>query len=171
MNVDLGLFMLRLVIGGLLWAHGAQKLFGWFGGFGLNGTGAYLASLGFRPGRAFAVLAGLAEAAGGLLLALGLFTPLAGATLLGVLLVVGVAGHGSRGVWSHQGGYEYPLVLAVVVSAVAFAGPGAYALDNLLPGPATGADVGLAATLVGLAGGTLALLARRGQLSDSTPAA
>ena len=94
MSADIALLVLRLVIGGLLAAHGAQKLFGWFGGFGLRATGGYLADLGFRPGVLFATLAGLAEAAGGLLLVLGLLTPLAGALLMGVLVVVAVAGHG-----------------------------------------------------------------------------
>src|SRR5919206_136550 len=115
MNSDLGLLVLRLVVGGLLAAHGAQKLFGWFGGFGLRGTGGYLASLGFRPGALFAALAGLAETTGGLLLALGLMTPLASALLIGVLVVVAVAGHGSHGLWNQAGGYEYPPVLAVGV--------------------------------------------------------
>ena len=164
MNSDLGLLVLRLVVGGLLAGHGAQKLFGWFGGFGLLGTGGYLASLGFRPGVVFAALAGLAEVVGGLLLALGLVTPLASTLLIGVLVVVAVAGHGSHGLWNHEGGYEYPLVLAVVAAALGLAGPGAYALDSLLRVAAAGTETGLAAAGVGIAGGALTLLVRRAGL-------
>ena len=161
MNSDLGLLVLRLVVGGLLAAHGAQKLFGWFGGFGLRATGGYLAGLGFRPGVLFATLAGLAEAAGGLLLVLGLLTPLAGALLIGVLVVVAVAGHGSHGLWNHQGGYEYPLVLAVAAGAIGVSGPGAYALESLLPVPIAGFGLGLPGAAAGVVGGLLTLLTRR----------
>ena len=163
MSADVALLVLRLVIGGLLAAHGARKLVGWFGGFGLRATGGYLAGLGFRPGVLFATLAGLAEAAGGLLLMLGLFTPLAGALLIGVLVVVAVAGHGSHGLWNHEGGYEYPLVLAVVAGAIGVAGPGAYALDSLLPAPIAGFGSGLIAAAAGVAGGLITLLTRRRQ--------
>ena len=166
MSADIALLVLRLVIGGLLAAHGAQKLFGWFGGFGLRATGGYLADLGFRPGVLFATLAGLAEAAGGLLLVLGLLTPLAGALLMGVLVVVAVAGHGSHGLWNHAGGYEYPLVLAVVAGAIGVAGPGVYALDSLLPAPIAGFGIGLLGAAAGTAGGLLILLTRRPQATD-----
>ena len=171
MHSDLGLLVLRLVVGGLLAAHGAQKLFGWFGGFGLRGTGGYLASLGFQPGVLFATLAGLAEVTGGLLLALGLVTPLASALLIGVLVVVAVAGHGSHGLWNHEGGYEYPLVLAVVAAALGMAGPGVYAVDTLLPVSPAGIGAGLAAAGLGIAGGTLTLLVRRGAASTPRPTA
>ena len=104
---------------------------------------------------------GPAEAAGGLLLVLGLLTPLAGALLIGVLVVVAVAGHGSHGLWNHQGGYEYPLVLAVAAGAIGLAGPGAYALDGLLPVPIAGFGLGLPGAAAGAVGGLLTLLTRR----------
>ena len=77
-----GLLILRVVFGALMAVYGAQKLFGWFGGYGLTGTAGYLEGLGFRPGRLFAAAAGLAELGGGVLLALGLFTPAAAATIV-----------------------------------------------------------------------------------------
>src|SRR4051794_12579690 len=93
----LGLLLLRLVVGLTLAAHGAQKLFGWFGGHGLNGTGAFLEMIGFVPGRRHALSAGLAETGGGLLLAVGLLTPLAAAVLVSVMLVAGVSAHLPKG--------------------------------------------------------------------------
>src|SRR6185503_21161383 len=85
--MSVGLLMLRLVVGLSLAAHGAQKLFGWFGGYGLTGTGQFLEQLGFRPGRLHAAQAGLAEFLGGLFLAAGFLTPLATAAVLAVMLV------------------------------------------------------------------------------------
>jgi putative oxidoreductase len=169
MEGDAGLLLLRVVVGGLLAGHGAQKLFGWFGGFGMRGTGEYLAGLGFRHSGSFALLAGLAEGGGGLLLALGLLTPLAAAVVSGTMLVVAVAGHGSRGlkgVWNADGGYEYPLVLGVIAAAIGCTGPGVYALDAGLGLGRVAVTWGLPAlpawviVLGGLAGGALALLSR-----------
>src|SRR5207253_2809226 len=96
--MDFGLLILRVVVGALLVGHGTQKLFGWFGGYGLEGTGGFFHSLGFRPGRAMAAVAGLSEAGGGLLLALGLLTPLAGAAIVGTLLVAASV-HVEKGLW------------------------------------------------------------------------
>src|SRR5580765_1363950 len=110
--VDLGLLMLRSVVGLTLAAHGTQKLFGWFGGYGLAGTGGFMEQLGFRPGRRAALMAGLSETVGGLLLALGAATPLAAALIVGVMLVATFSVHWTKGFFNHNGGYEYPLVLA-----------------------------------------------------------
>src|SRR4029079_1509248 len=85
--VNLGLLLVRLAFGTLMAAHGAQKLFGWFGGYGLNGTGQFFAGLGFRPGRTFAFAAGASEAAGGLLVAFGFLHPLGAALIVSVMLV------------------------------------------------------------------------------------
>jgi len=112
---DLGLLALRVGVGGALVAHGTQKLFGWFGGHGLDGTGAFFESVGFTPGRVNAVLAGLGEAGGGALLALGLATPAAGAAAAGTMAVA-ASMHTDNGFFAQDGGYEYPAVLALVVA-------------------------------------------------------
>ena len=110
--MDLGLLILRFVVGLTLAAHGAQKLFGWFGGYGLDGTGQFMDTLGFHPGRRHAALAGLTEAGGGVLLALGLLTPLGAALVASVMLVATITVHLKNGFFAPGGGYEYNLVLA-----------------------------------------------------------
>ena len=128
---DLALLVVRLVVGALFMGHGTQKLFGWFGGHGLAGTGAFFDSLGIRPGHTMALAAGFSEVAGGLLLVLGLFLPLA-AVLIGGAMVVAIAKvHGKNGVWAQNGGFEYNLVLLVVVIALAALGPGSLSLAAL----------------------------------------
>src|SRR4029453_13407727 len=110
--MSVGILILRLVVGLSLAAHGAQKLFGWFGGYGIAGTGQFLEQLGFRPGRLHAVQAGLTEVLGGLFLAAGFLTPAAAAAVLAVMLVAAVSVHLKAGYFAHTGGYEYALVLA-----------------------------------------------------------
>ena len=95
--MDVGLLLLRLVVGLTLAAHGTQKLFGWFGGPGLDMTAAGLESLGFQPGRRHALTAGVVESGGGLLLALGLLTPLAAAVVLSVMFVAAISAHVGKG--------------------------------------------------------------------------
>lgn len=129
--MDLGLLLLRLAIGGLLVGHGAQKLFGAFGGHGLEGTGGFFASIGFRPGKPMAFVAGLTELGAGVLLILGLLTPLASAGVIGTLLVAGSV-HAGKGLWAVNGGYELPLVYALLGAVLALTGPGAYSLDALI---------------------------------------
>src|SRR5947207_7790019 len=107
--MSIGILILRLLAGLTLAAHGAQKLFGWFGGYGLAGTGGYLEQLGFRPGKRAAFMAGLSELLGGLLLALGAATPIGVTLLVGVMLVAVATVHWSKGFFNHVGGYEYPL--------------------------------------------------------------
>src|SRR3954471_9551968 len=130
--MDLALFALRLVVGGLFAAHGAQKLFGSLGGHGLAGTGQFFEQLGLRPGRRHATAAGLGEFGGGLLLVLGLFTPLGAAAIIGVMTVAILTVHGAKGWQNTEGGYEYNVVLAVVAFALASAGPGGWSLDHAL---------------------------------------
>src|SRR3954463_2065014 len=107
--MDLGLLFLRLVIGGTLAAHGAQKLFGWFGGPGLAGTAAGFEALGFTPGRRHALAAAVFETGGGLLLALGLLTPLAATLVASLMIVAAGAVHYQRGFFVMNGGFEYNL--------------------------------------------------------------
>src|SRR5215813_2877688 len=133
LRMNIGILLLRLAVGLTLSAHGSQKLFGWFGGSGLNSTGQFFEEmLGFRPGRRHALLAGLAEAGGGLLLALGLFTPLAAAAVIGVMVVAVFSVHIHKGFFAHNSGYEYNLVLAVAALALAFTGSGSISIDSLL---------------------------------------
>ncbi|MGW5355546.1 DoxX family membrane protein [Streptomyces sp. NPDC004031] len=128
---DLGLLALRLGAGGTLLAHGSQKLLGWFGGSGLEGTAAAMDSMGFRPGRESALAAGLGEAGGGALLALGLATPVAGAAAAGAMAGA-VSVHAPAGFFAHQGGFEYPAFLGFVAAGLGLAGPGCLSLDALI---------------------------------------
>jgi len=128
---DFGLLALRVGVGATLAAHGTQKLFGWFGGGGLAGTGGFFDSIGFTPGKANAVLAGAGEAGGGTLLALGLATPAAGAAAAGTMVVAATM-HKENGFFAQGGGYEYPAVLALTAASLALGGPGKLSLDAAL---------------------------------------
>lgn len=128
---DLGLLLLRLGAGGVLAAHGTQKLFGWFGGGGIQGTGAFMESVGYTPGKASATAAGLAETGGGTLLALGLATPAAGAAAAGAMGGA-AAVHAPNGFFNASGGYEYAATLGLAAAGLAVAGPGRLSLDHAL---------------------------------------
>ncbi|MFC3576554.1 DoxX family protein [Streptomyces yaanensis] len=127
---DVGLLLLRLGTGGVLAAHGAQMLFGWFGGGGLEGTGQYMESVGYRPGKASATAAGLAQAGGGTLLALGLATPAAGAAAAGSMAGA-AAVHVPNGFFAQSGGYEYAATLGLTAAGLAVTGPGRLSVDAL----------------------------------------
>lgn len=127
---DLGLLALRVGTGGVLFAHGGQKLFGWFGGHGLEATGEAMHHMGFRPGRQAALAAGVGEAGGGLLLALGLATPVAGAAASGAMAGA-VAVHAPAGFFATAGGYEYPAYLGFAAAGLGLTGPGRFSLDRL----------------------------------------
>ena len=159
--MDVGLLIVRIVVGLLFVGHGTQKLFGWFGGHGINGTAGFMDSLGFRPAKPAAVAGGLAETAGGLLLAVGLLNPLAAVLIIGMMITAGVAAHAPNGLWGHNGGYELPLVYVAVAAGLAFAGPGIVSVDALTGMEVTGWVPGLAALVVGLVVGGLTLATRR----------
>ena len=159
--MDIGLLLLRLTVGLTLAAHGAQKLFGWFGGPRLEVTGHFFEPLGFYPGRRHALMAGLVETGGGLLLALGLLTPVAAALVFSVMLVAAVSVHLKKGFFMASGGYEYNLVIGLAGLAVAFTGPGALSLDALLGFSVGGGFWGALAFAVGLVGGAIQLTQRR----------
>ncbi|MBO7744279.1 DoxX family protein [Paenibacillus sp. MWE-103] len=126
--MDLGLLLIRIVIGLLFVGHGAQKLFGWFGGYGPKGTGGWMESVGIKPGVAMAVVSGLMELVGGLLFGAGLLTTV-GAVLIALTMLGAIAKvHGKNGIWSTANGYEYPLVVLVVVIGVALVGAGSYSI-------------------------------------------
>src|SRR5919201_6274309 len=124
-----GLLLLRVVAGGTIFAHGAQKLFGWFGGSGAPGTAGFLENLGYRPPLVLAVLAGLGESSG-LLFAAGLLTPLAALGMTIVMLNAIVVVHWSKGFFNGNGGLEFPLQLATIAIAVTAIGPGRFSLDR-----------------------------------------
>jgi putative oxidoreductase len=131
-SLSAGLLVARLVLGLLMAGHGAQKLFGWFGGHGLTGTAGFFESLGFRPGRAFAAAAALAELGGGLLVALGFLGPVGPALIISVMIVAALTVHRGHGVFATSNGIEVPLLYAAGALALALTGNGAYSLDALL---------------------------------------
>jgi len=158
--MDVGILVLRLTVGIALAAHGSQKVFGWFGGYGPDGTGQFMEALGFRPGRRHALAAGYVEIVGGLLLALGFLTPLAAALIASVMVVAAATVHWKNGFFITSGGYEFNLVIGVAALSIAFTGPGALSLDGLAGyangGIAAGAGAALVATL-----GAIGQLAQR----------
>jgi len=124
--------ILRAPIGLILAAHGAQKLFAWFGGYGLEGTGQWMASIGMTPGYLMALLAGSAEFFGGLAILLGLLTRPAAVVAAFTMVVAIFSVHINNGLFMANNGYEYALTLLVVLVAIAVQGGGSYSLDNLL---------------------------------------
>ncbi|MEV1011559.1 DoxX family protein [Streptomyces sp. NPDC049881] len=156
---DTGLLLLRLGTGGVLAAHGAQKLFGWLGGGGLSGTAAAMDTMGFRPGKASALAAGLGEAGGGALLALGLATPAAGAAAAGTMGGA-AAVHADNGFFAMNGGYEYPAFLGFTAAALAVTGPGRFSLDHAM-GDLLNRHWMVPAALIGTAAALLAVVGSR----------
>ena len=169
--MSVGLLILRVVVGLSLAAHGAQKVFGWFGGYGLKGTGQFLEQLGFRPGRLQAAVAGISEVVGGLLLIAGFLTPAAAAVAVAVMLVAAVTVHGRKGFFIQDGGYEYTLVLGAAALALGFTGAGALSLDQALGLELSGAAWGVATLVAGLVGGVLPIVTRKAPEPASVPRA
>nr|WP_054025618.1 DoxX family protein [Bacillus sp. FJAT-28004] len=132
LSIALGLLVVRVVVGLLFVGHGAQKLFGWFGGYGPKGTGGWLESVGIKPGVAMAVAAGLMELIGGLLFVAGLLTPLAAVLIVLTMLGAIVKVHGPNGIWATANGYEYNLVLVAIAIGIALTGAGEYSIDALI---------------------------------------
>ena len=158
--MEFGLLLIRVALGLTLAAHGAQKLFGVFGGHGITGTGGFFESLGFRPGKPMAVMAGLGEAGGGLAFALGLLTPFAAAAIIATMVVAIVSVHLQKGFFSSEGGYEFPLLIASAAAGVAFIGPGPLSLDAVFGLSLAGPEWGLLAIGLGVLGAALPLLRR-----------
>ena len=161
-TLSAGLLVARLALGLAMAAHGSQKLLGWFGGYGLKGTGGFFEGLGFRPGVAFAAAASLSEVVGGLLLALGFLGPVGPAIIIGVMIVAAVTVHLKNGFFAATNGFEVAYLYAAGAAALLLTGPGAYSVDALL-----GLDAVWTPALVwgvlaaGIVGGFVNLLLRR----------
>lgn len=130
--VSIGLLIVRVAVGLMMAAHGTQKLFGWFGGYGLEKTGEFFAQLGFRPGRTFAAAASLTELTSGLLLALGVLGPIGPALMVSVMIVAVGAVHWGNGLFAATNGVEVPLLYSLAAIGFALAGFGPNSLDGVL---------------------------------------
>jgi putative oxidoreductase len=161
--MKIGRLLLRLTVGSLFVGHGTQKLFGWFGGHGLDATANMFDSIGMRPGNRNAIAAGVAEAGGGAGIALGLATPLSAATLTSVMLTAINRVHLKNGPWVTNGGYEYNIVLIAAVLTLVEVGPGELSFDHLLGNERTGPGWTLLALALGVAGAVGAHIAAESQ--------
>jgi putative oxidoreductase len=165
-----GIVALRAVVGALFIGHGLQKLAGWFGGHGLEGTAAGFEKMGMTPGRRNALAAGLSETAGGLSLVPGFLTPLGTSAVTGTMAVAIAKVHGSKGLWNTGGGYEYNLVLGAAAFAIAAEGPGSLSLDARLGTEWSGPGVAAAQLAAGLLGAAAVMQAGARADSDESSA-
>jgi putative oxidoreductase len=165
-SFSIGLLFARIVVGLFMAAHGTQKLFGWFGGYGLKNTGEFFVQLGFEKGRFFASAASLGEIASGLLIALGFLGPVGPAVMIAVMVVAAVSVHWKNGLFATTNGIELPLLYATAGVGFALSGFGRYSLDAMLGlahnfTPA----VTWVAIVVGVVGGVANLMLRKRPLS------
>ena len=169
--ISIGLLVLRIVVGLAIAAHGSQKLFGWFGGHGLAGTGGFFEMLGFKPGRLFAFAAGATEALSGLLIAVGFLGPIGPALMLSVMIVAALTVHWKNGYFATSNGIELPVMFSVAAVALAFTGFGQFSLDAL-----TGLDTvfgpveAVVALVLGVVGAIGNLSLRRQQAASPSTA-
>lgn len=169
--MKIGRLLLRITVGAIFFGHGTQKLFGWFGGHGLDATAQGFEQLGMRPGRRNAIAAGAAEAGGGAALALGLATPLSASVLTATMLTAIHRVHLKHGPWLSNNGFEYNAVLIAAVLGLAEVGPGPLSLDHALGLERSGSPWALAALGTGAAGALGAhLLAQPAPISAPSPA-
>jgi putative oxidoreductase len=161
-------FLARVTIGLLFTGHGTQKLFGWFGGGGPEGTGQFFEQVNLRPGKQHALAAGAAEAGGGLLFALGAATPLATAAISGSMITAIKTVHWEKGIWSSGGGYEYNLVLLLATFGLTENGPGDWSIDGVLGRSRWGTLWAFAALAAGAAGSAAVLAAAGHETEEHT---
>ena len=159
-TVDLALLILRLTVGLTFAAHGAQKVFGWWGGPGYQGWQGAMSQMGFKPAGLFAAISAGVELIGGLALALGLLTPIAGAALIAQSVVIVGQVHWRNGFFSTKGGYEFPLTLGVAVAAIVLIGAGAWSMDAAI-GFTVSASARIGLIALGMAAGVIALAVPR----------
>ncbi len=164
-TMKLGRLILRLIVGGYFFGHGTQKLFGWFGGYGPEGTGQFFESIGLRPGKRHAVAAGAAEAGGGALLIAGAATPVAASVLTATMLTAINRVHLKNGPWVTNQGYEYNLVLIAVALALAETGPGSPSIDDAIGAKWHGPQWAFRSLVLGIVGAIGAHI-----IAESTPA-
>jgi putative oxidoreductase len=161
-TLSIGLLLVRVVIGLVMAAHGAQKLFGWFGGYGLNKTGEFFVQLGFWPGRAFAAAASITEISSGLLVALGFLGPIGPALMISVMIVAMITVHWKNGLFAADNGVEVPLLYSAAAFAIALIGFGRYSIDEWLGiGAKWSPLVTWTVLAVGVAGGLVNAAIRR----------
>jgi putative oxidoreductase len=165
-----GRLILRFIVGGYFFGHGSQKLFGWFGGYGPEGTGQFFESLGLRPGKRHAVAAGAAEAGGGALLVAGAATPLAATVLTSTMLTAVNRVHLKNGPWVANQGYEYNLVLIAALLALVETGPGDPSVDSAIGAKWHGPKWAILSLLGGIAGAVGAhIVAERAPAPEPAP--
>ena len=165
--MEAGLLLIRVVLGGIMAVHGAQKLSGWFGGHGLSGTAGWLESMGLRPARVYAAVNGLAELGGGALLILGLLTPLGAAAIAGVMFVAIATVHWKNGFFNSSGGYEFNLLIVATAVGLAMTGPGTISIDDLAGWSLAGPEWGLAALGISAVAAGSVLAMRRPRLEQA----
>jgi putative oxidoreductase len=170
-DMKIGRLILRLIVGGYFFGHGTQKLFGWFGGYGPEGTGQFFESIGLRPGKHHALAAGAAEAGGGALLVAGAATPFAASVLTSTMLTAINRVHLKNGPWVTNQGYEYNLVLIAVVLALAETGPGSPSVDDAIGATWHGPKWAVRSLLLGIIGAVGAhIVAEAGPKPEPAPA-
>lgn len=129
--INLALFFIRVTLGLFMAGHGAQKLFGWFDGPGIEGTAGFMESLGLRPGKQWAVLGGASEFGGGVLTLLGLLNPLGSLGIIGAMAMATTKVHWNNPIWVTEGGAELPVTNSAIATALMFTGPGKLSLDRI----------------------------------------
>jgi putative oxidoreductase len=167
--MSLGLLVIRVAVGLLFVGHGAQKLFGAFGGHGPEGTGAFFESQGIRPGRLMALAAGASELVGGALFAAGLLMPVGAALISATMITAMLTVHAGRGLWVTEGGVEYNLVLLAAAFGVTAIGAGKWSLDHALGLHVAGVSWAVGELVVALAGSLMTIAIGRSSVRHRAP--